>query len=877
MRKRTAKTIAILLALVLSCALLPISSVADSVQENYIASNTEDMWALMTEVEANYLQDKTDSSVVVPVMLQAAYDNPYVDGKTIDNISDDGFSFYTTDGIYCTYSYRIRMASDVDSDFGLTRTITYKNGVETSTTRVQTSTSANVLLISPYYGKDENITDQYENLAKQLASELDGTYTLLAGSEATGPKICEIISDYGIIFFDGHGSSNDVTSYLCVTSGSGITNEDLSSQIATSYGGGIYGIDGSYIAKYMEGELSAPFIWMAICDGMKTDGLAKPLREKGAAVVFGYSQAVTFKSDYEYSKYFFERMLLGYNVADSAAYMKSSYMNYDILAIPYAYPVFVSDQDPYPQIPSSMQTVKSDWTLPFGNEFVSVTPLRLELEIDYSGKAVTNSSYNLGVNFINFEPDSVEWSSDNSDIVAILESDETSAEIIAISDGETSIVCTAHVGDRTISGKTNVTVANVSGVYVATTEIAAGEEYLITAELNEETYLLSDEVITYTFNQYIGEYDYLVGKKISVSSLKDYTGEESEAACTFRMHDGTAIKKNYRWIFDEVPTEINSSTIRNAASGNYLARLTGGNYSDLIVRNESNEVALRWYYENGGLKARSHINNPFAYITINDAEIPYFSSGLGISLTSNNPAQIKLYKRVEYTFHTVSFGCNGTLIKEIVLDGTILDEIDLSELCIPDGYMFCGWAKDGVILPSGYIINERTELTACYTRKSQTDELHTVTLNANSGVVEPSVLSQNTTGESFVLPLPVHERLEFSYWFDGTHRYAAGANYIPQSDVELIAVWEADTDCNHSFEGGACSICGAFLIGDADCNGDIDAADAAVILRHTVNLVKIQTLIGKINADTTFDNEIGAVDAAQVLRYVVLLITSFEG
>ncbi|MDO4565520.1 MAG: carbohydrate-binding domain-containing protein [Clostridia bacterium] len=65
------------------------------------------------------------------------------------------------------------------------------------------------------------------------------------------------------------------------------------------------------------------------------------------------------------------------------------------------------------------------------------------------------------------------------------------------------------------------------------------------------------------------------------------------------------------------------------------------------------------------------------------------------------------------------------------------------------------------------------------------------------------------------------------------------------------------------------------LFGDADCNGEINANDAAKILRH---IVRIETLTsqGEINADVDHDGTIGAADAAKILRYVVRLIDSLD-
>ncbi|HPF53013.1 MAG TPA: dockerin type I repeat-containing protein, partial [Clostridia bacterium] len=59
--------------------------------------------------------------------------------------------------------------------------------------------------------------------------------------------------------------------------------------------------------------------------------------------------------------------------------------------------------------------------------------------------------------------------------------------------------------------------------------------------------------------------------------------------------------------------------------------------------------------------------------------------------------------------------------------------------------------------------------------------------------------------------------------------------------------------------------------GDVDCNGNVNAADAATILRY---LVGIETLSeqGMANADCDGDTGLNAADASAILRYLVGLL-----
>jgi hypothetical protein len=63
------------------------------------------------------------------------------------------------------------------------------------------------------------------------------------------------------------------------------------------------------------------------------------------------------------------------------------------------------------------------------------------------------------------------------------------------------------------------------------------------------------------------------------------------------------------------------------------------------------------------------------------------------------------------------------------------------------------------------------------------------------------------------------------------------------------------------------------LYGDANCDGVVTSADAALILRAIVGLSEL-SMRGALNADVDGDMEITAADAALILRYVVGLVGS---
>lgn len=94
---------------------------------------------------------------------------------------------------------------------------------------------------------------------------------------------------------------------------------------------------------------------------------------------------------------------------------------------------------------------------------------------------------------------------------------------------------------------------------------------------------------------------------------------------------------------------------------------------------------------------------------------------------------------------------------------------------------------------------------------------------------------------------PLGSGSELSYLFAGT----------------ILAEEAATVDGSITFE--------AIIFGDANCDGMITAADAAIILRALVDLSTL-TPRGALNADVDGDGAVTAADAAAILRYVVGLI-----
>ena len=302
---------------------------------------------------------------------------------------NDQFTFETTVGVTCGYSARLHnialQAKQTDGNAPETEVISYASK--------NAPFGKDVYLIEPYYQIDESFTTQYQNEAKSIAQATGGTYHLYTKTAATIDAVAEAVGKGAVVIFDSHGdtdfargddyTSGATTSYLLLQTGEGLTEEDYMQDNGTyhaiyygSYGSmKYYAVDGTCIANHMGAEAPHSLVWMAICLGMATDGLQKPLRENGVEVVYGYSQSVTFDYDYLWEETFFDELRAQKTVAEAIAKMKKEvglwdYCDYyntisEARAFDCAFPIVVSSEDVYPGQGNvdALQTVYSTWTL----------------------------------------------------------------------------------------------------------------------------------------------------------------------------------------------------------------------------------------------------------------------------------------------------------------------------------------------------------------------------------------------------------------------------------------------------------------------------------------------------------------------------------
>ena len=456
---KTRKLTAVLLALIMAFAVLPAAAFAESIEgiagEAAAMRKLDNAWAALDAAEADALAQGMSRTEVINAVYTAALSLNTVDKDSFSAFTKDGF-YFTVDGMYCAYNYRLR--NELNTDCAPVKEGVILSKGSGKTENLKDAESADVFLIAPYYGHDSSFTDQYKREAQSVADATGGDYLLIQSTAATGPAIAENFPNKGVVFFDSHGTQDGTSSYLCLTTSSGITQEDYNNGWAVYAGSAAY-IDGRYIEHHTPAPLSNCLVWMAICEGMKRSGqgtTGAALLRAGAGVVYGYSQSVTFAGDYVYEETFWNLMKDFENpatVAEAFAQMVEEHGICD----PYgnAYPIVMSDVDAFPANPDSAQTVNSTWKLWGSFPLVDLTGFSLDItSADIKMAQTVNVNMSLvPENANNFV---TTWTSADES-VAIVEpyaGSRCRAVITGMGRGETEITCSVSVNGSIIGTET---------------------------------------------------------------------------------------------------------------------------------------------------------------------------------------------------------------------------------------------------------------------------------------------------------------------------------------------------------------------------------------------------------------------------------------
>ena len=408
MKNTLKRLLALVLTIAMVCGILPamaFAADAEEVSAEFITAADDALVQadILDDIDAYFdASDKRGSERTLADYVAAADDvkelvmasDTYVEGSIVER--GDGFFWQTDTGITCGYFPKDRYEADQRV---ATKSV---NTSSLATWNYAAATKKDVCLVGPMYSEDSSFTNQYTNEALAIAEATGGTAYGLIDSAANVNTIAQAIEKCGVVIFDSHGNtdwgyfdggsngqgtadctSQANTSYLCLSSGTGMTTSDCA-YVTGTYGtyphaykssSGNYVADGTAFANHMSSNAPGSMLWMAICLGMATNGLCAPLRNKGVSVVYGYSQSVSFTGDYKYEASFWDSMIAGNTVATAVSGMKSSLGYWDPAYSSYSYstavknycafPIVASEQDTYPGQGNvdTYQTVKSTWTL----------------------------------------------------------------------------------------------------------------------------------------------------------------------------------------------------------------------------------------------------------------------------------------------------------------------------------------------------------------------------------------------------------------------------------------------------------------------------------------------------------------------------------
>ena len=739
--KKTSKLLSLLLAAALIIGVTPVMALAENVSfaadEARATALRNEAWNVLEKVESEMLAEKAAPEEVVKAAYEAALNCELI--TDVEWKDDNGFQFRVND-MACAYDYRIRNTQHrpvVTDD-----TIRAIVGEQT-TKAVNTSSSLNVLLIGPCYSTDSSFTDEYKTRAAAIAEYTGGTVTQLLNSNASATNIVDNFPNNGVVIFDSHGASYNSTSYLCLTTSSGISSSDYSKNWALDFGSGTYGIDGRFIANYISGTLPNSIVWMAICEGMMTNVFGNYLTGAGAGVVYGYSQSVSFTGDYAFEKVFWQNMTNGATVASAISAMKSSCGNYDYRTDPYAYPVVVSATDSYPSNPDSVQTVTSDWVLPTASaEPVAVTSISIPETLEVAAGAT--STIALTVNPTNANDYTTAWSSDNTAIATV----DSNGKVTGIATGTTTITCTVtdNVSGSTFTDTCTVTVTAFEG-YLVADQFEDGGEYIIVAT---DAYAVSNNTVGTTGY-------YLSPVSVTIS------GDECQVASSVNVNE-------ILWKAEGNTTD--GFTLKSLDDGNYMTL----NSSQYLYPGTN---AITWKYDGTDL-ANSADSEGYYYLSYSSSTTTRFTT------SKNTGNSIKIYKKITSsapveTYYTVTFkDWDGTVLStQSVLEGTAATApADPTR----EGYTFTGWDKafDNVTADM--------TVTAQYTINT-----YTVTFVDHDG----TVLDTQTVnyGEAATAPAdPTREGYTFTGWDKAFDNVTADMTVTAQYTINTYTVTFVDHD-----------------------------------------------------------------------------------
>ena len=826
---KTRKFLALALALIMAFAMIPVASLAENVDglvnEAAAMRKLDNAWAALDAAEADALAQGMSRTEVINAVYTAALNLNTVDKDSFSDFTKDGF-YFTVDGMYCAYNYRLRNELNTDCapvEEGVV--LTKGNGKKSA---LKDAESPNVFLVAPYYGHDSSFTDQYKREAQSIAAATGGEYLLIQSTSATGPAIAENFVDKGVVIFDSHGTQSGTSSYLCLTTNSGITQEDYNNGWAVRSGSAAF-IDGRYIENHTPDTLSNCLVWMAICEGMKRQGQGTTgyaLLRAGAGVVYGYSQSVTFVGDYMYEETFWNAMK---NADDPATVADAFNLMAETHGLPEprgdAWPIVMSEDDPFPANPDSAQTVNSQWTL-FGNpEPVDITGFSLQqnaVEM-YIGRTAEINFVRQPENANNYE---LVWTSSNES-VATVTGNKRKATVTGISAGTATITCTVMVNGSVFGTATCEATVNIDTSLFDSLNVAGGSLQFGTSQpYGFEAVTEGDRFLAKSNNAGVGN---------STATLTTTVQMAAGDTLTFDYYYSS--ENNYDWYrFKANGTEVqhfSGTGMSDFASYTYTAASDGAytfewSYSKDISVNGGNDcVKLDNVAFSGTIEPPAPELNEVAFTISADGVRFGDVATVSVDCAPVTAPQIAHRGRIEINF-PAAFGFS-TEENDQLIPGELLERIEAAGGTYEFHIMEIMPTTDA-IGHGGYIEGIYVEFE-CAAGVEMTGNLFTYT--------------------STVCSVPDHAAFPFEVELT---IYSSSLTYI-----ENGVNYEVPVSVNNSvFEV-------APRLGDVNLDGSVTIADALEVMRHAIEVLTLDGASLEA-ADVNGDGVIGLPDAILIAR-----------
>ena len=342
MSKNLKKLLALLLVMVMVFSLFPTIAAAEPIAEEkleekpYVYTQADfdelnsDVFASIESVKVEAAQKmggigkmkEADYASLIPQVITAVeHSATYAEGT----LEQHGNFLYwqTKKGIACCYDPRMEAKLHNTEDDPTPEEIAKAEADAASLLKVYedvrggSPTSKNIGLIQPYWESSSSYSDSsftdyspfYKTTWQNLYGATGGSGVRYSMTNATIDNIASTFEQCGLVIFDSHGttdyaSGSDYTSranssYLCLTTNSGVTSTDTASKTGSygTYSDAITGsgyayVNGQCIANHMSSNAPHSLLYMGICLGMATDRMCAPLRAKGVEVVYGYSQSL---------------------------------------------------------------------------------------------------------------------------------------------------------------------------------------------------------------------------------------------------------------------------------------------------------------------------------------------------------------------------------------------------------------------------------------------------------------------------------------------------------------------------------------------------------------------------------------------------------